>query len=269
MVIGTHLIKSFANPNRIKQNAIERLIKLNLSPKSSEIYAYIAEYKAIRQCFDNLNISSSDVLRYYVWTSMPKQFQNQFVHIINSNNPTLEEIDFYFFEAAERYNSVRRSSGGDTRKAGDRNLGEASVMAVDINFKHKPKVCNICLFNKKTSSHPIFKCPVYISPKMKLEQLKLMKACFKCGFANQYSSDCKFNFRQLCTNCGGKHFNYLCGATNGAPRGSSVISNNIVTMDIESRFTENNYDIILPTFSCNITTTTMSKRWKFGQEARV
>ena len=258
------LYKAFASPTRRKHEIIDRLVHLKLN-KYGEIYSYISEYRLIVKTFGKLKVDTNDLIQYFLWNSMPKGLQTQFVHICNNNNPTLDEIDENLFEAADRFNSMKKSSTEDKIKTGKPDISnayDAYGLAADVKISNpRAKFCSLCAHDGKVKDHATFKCPIYIKPRDKHEKLKAIKACLRCGYTNHITSDCRFNFKQLCSTCGGKHFNFLCPKSNDG--GSSYprkfenkpINSGTITIDFEALFTRNSSNVILPTFSCKLNDT--------------
>ena len=63
--------------------------------------------RAILSSFNTLSIKVEDVLTYFIWNGMSEAFQNQFIQIVNSNTPNLDQIENNLFEAAERFIRLR------------------------------------------------------------------------------------------------------------------------------------------------------------------
>ena len=171
------LIKAFASPMRQKHEAIKRLVNLSLPP-NGEIYSYISKLRIIIQTFNNINMEVKDILQYFIWHSMPKSLQNQFVHITNTNNPQLAQIEEHLFEAAERFSDIKKSSNANkvsniSKSTTNGSKLETVGLAANISdSKSKPKYCSLCSASNKPKEHPIYKCPNFPSPKSKLDKLK-------------------------------------------------------------------------------------------------
>ena len=251
------LMDAFASEMRRKEDIINRLVGIKLN-KTGEIYSFISEYRVIVKTFDRLKIDSADVIRFFLWNAMPKGLQTQFVHICNSNTPSLDEIDNNLFEAAKRFNSMRRTEDKSKSFKAENTHREQETTglaaAVTPNNTVKPKFCNLCANDGKSKDHPIYKCPVYISAKEKHEKLKSMKACLRCGFTNHTTTECRFNFKKMCSNCTGKHFTYFCPKppdnSQNKTHENKPIHSGTITVDFEAMLARNSSNVILPTFSC-------------------
>ena len=170
---------------------IKRLTRLNLS-YNGEVYTYISEYRAIKYSFTKLGISVDDILLYFVWNFIPKAFQNQFVHINNTNNPTLKQIDDSIFEAADRFCSIRRNPGNKSQSSAlvAEVEDDTTGLAAKVSVKPRQKTCSLCASDKAHCDHAIYNCTRYPTADDKIAKLKALKACLACGFSNHYARDC-------------------------------------------------------------------------------
>ena len=96
------LLKAFSSPTLRKYEILDRLVALNLETPSN-IYSYIGEMRSVIASVKGTDIDVDFVLQFFIWRSMPEILKNQFVHIVNKNNPDLNDITDNIFDAAERY----------------------------------------------------------------------------------------------------------------------------------------------------------------------
>ena len=270
------LQQAFASPLKQKHDIIDKLNNLNLS-NPNLIYTFISEVRTIIQTFDRLTIGINDVIRYFVWASMPKLLQDQFITITNSNHPTLEEINKCIFDAAERYNNVRKvNKPSNAKLATENSTGftvtdsttglAASIQNVDSgnkssnNYTSRYKLCALCSDSGKPDDHPMHQCNNFPSNKDKVDKLRKMQACTSCGYTNHTVSNCYFKFKKTCIYCQGNHFNFLCmksdtsfkSVNSNKDRRSERTAAHRVTVNSEVLYSSNNTKIILPTFSGKI-----------------
>ena len=262
------LQQAFASPIKQKHDVINQLHTLNLS-NPNLVYTYISDIRTIVQTFTRLDINIDDVLRYFVWASMPKILQDQFIAITNSNHPSLDQINDNIFDAAERYNNLRKVNKPINVKSFTATESDTVGLAANIphvNSKNKPAGsfryhnCVLCEDSKKNADHPIHQCTNFESNEQKIDMLSKMKACVACGYTNHDVSNCYFRFKKVCIFCQGKHFNFLCPKpTNNAcsnPTGfqRKVEKTNVhkVTVQSEVLFSNNNTKTILPTFTSQL-----------------
>ena len=180
---------------------------------------------------------------------MPEILKNQFVHIVNKNNPDLNDITDNIFDAAERYSHACKHI-----KSSPKNKHVNShVLAVNIgeNTSVRPKECSIC-----GGGHHISACDKFLSAKEKTDKLREIKRCTKCGGPNHNAGKCKFNFYKPCFHCGVKsHFSYLCLSKDNKNNKvsklnhSKPLSVNANCLTLGSRHSE---DVILPTFTIGV-----------------
>ncbi|XP_068250638.1 uncharacterized protein [Palaemon carinicauda] len=160
-------------------------------------------------------------------------------------------------------------------------------MAINVNFTPegtsgataKCYPCSLCSTVQEKASHNIRDCTNFISPVSKVEKLKSIDGCTRCGLASHSTEKCRYKFRYRCANCKGFHWNYLC--THPGENQSNDISqknldlnkkkfheknkdkkdpkaknptersqNNITTIT-EALNNSSEGDTILPTFTCN------------------
>ena len=170
------LEKAFASTVTQKYEIISDLSKLNLTP-SGDCYKFIGDMSLIRQSFSSLKISCEDILNYFFWTAMPEKLRLQLTHITNSSKPNLSQIEENIFEAVNRY--LSSSSGVKQAQSKDTAVAMAANVVVDTRAESKKvKQCVLC----QISNHTINQCKKYDNPRSKVEKLKELGFCVKCGF---------------------------------------------------------------------------------------
>ena len=237
------LQQAFASPTVMKFEAINKMANLNLS-YAGDCYEFVSNLKLVRQSFNSLQVSTEDIVQFFVWKAMPPGLQSQFIAITNNNKPTIDEIELHIFSAIERFSSFKKKP----------EKPKASALAANINYPDKKvranfKPCCLCAGNKMEVDHPIHKCTVFASPSEKLDKLKSLGACLKCGYANHKTNACLFKFKNKCLQCAGAHFSYLCGniKAKNINKNSSVSSGSIGVQC--SQFNATGSGTILPTFT--------------------
>ena len=71
--------------------------------------------------------------------------------------------------------------------------------------------CSICTkLEGGDINHAIYKCSKFSTPHQKLDKLKSLNGCTKCGSLNHCTEKCTFRFRRKCYHCSGWHFSFLC-----------------------------------------------------------
>ena len=53
-------------------------------------------------------------------------------------------------------------------------------------------------------------CKIYSTPQSKRDRLRDLGGCFKCGFLNHKSKECRYKFNSKCSICNNYHYTYLC-----------------------------------------------------------
>lgn len=270
------LSKAFALPIIQKFEAIKKMSNLKLS--LPDPYSFISEMRLVLSSFSSLSIGTDTVLQYFVWNALPNEYQTQLLHITNSCKPDLKQIEDNIFEATDRvltmskHNSdtrstIKISSAGFAANVftepNSNNLNQKTNVPNQNSFTSNFKICNLCSDGKMSVDHPINKCNKYVTPKSKVDKLKLLNCCIACAGRNHRARDCRFNFRNLCYHCREPHFSFLClaGAHGSKHTGaghdtkasySEKINSGTVSVQFNSLQISNFGNNILPTFSCKL-----------------
>ena len=86
-----------------------------------------------------------------------------------------------------------------------------SVSAVAVKPGNSKPKCSLCSFDKSDDvMHRLNDCKKYPDTKSKLEKLKSISGCTKCGLANHNQSRCTYKFNRNCFKCNANHFTFLC-----------------------------------------------------------
>ena len=261
-----------------KHDTLKCLSELKLKT-GSDPYVFIGELKAIMSNFESLEIVTQDVLQFFVWNSLDDGFQSHITAITNKSQPTLPDIEKNLFEACSRYikETEKVTCSKPVYKKTDEFYSTAMAVNVHPNFKKPGKFidCALCMQDKKPHDHLIRTCPVYNTPKAKVDKLNSIKGCIKCSFVNHKSSDCKFKFLSTCRHCNKNHMSYLClrntdGSnqrypTNANPNNRNVCSGNVATLEtistdatcaetekVSVSFSTGGNSIMLPTFTADV-----------------
>ncbi|XP_068247877.1 uncharacterized protein [Palaemon carinicauda] len=193
--------------------------------------------------------------------------------ITNESKPSLSEIESNIFEAVERYNRTNERNVEQKEKTRTKNIESSTTLATKVSVSPKYKSCILCTKDgKQDTAHLLVNCPVFANPKMKVEKLKELNACVRCGYHNHVTRQCKFKFTQRCRNCSGWHFTYLCVAKerlNSSSTKTSDSSNTETSMHTSGKKPEPKHTLnsltlaeihqnvtggaaILPTFTCSV-----------------
>ena len=250
------LVSAFDSADKSKDEIINMLSALKLNDYE-EPYTYIGKIRTIVSSVSSLNISVDDIIRHFVWKGFNKDFQNHLTNITNKFIPSLPEIQDKLFEAADRYNKQIDSSKSDNSKWRQTKPKETIANAVNID---KQKIfCVLCKADKKPYDHYMSKCPNFETAKAKVDKLRKIKGCLKCGFGSHESKDCRFKFKSKCRSCStGDHMTYLCwkskngdtvanAATTGHHSGDG--HDNVAQSCIASYHSAAGSALVLPTFT--------------------
>ena len=258
------LIKAFGQPVNQKFETIKKLSNLKFDQNNP--FNFISEMRLIITKFSDLSIDIDSVLQYFIWSSLPKDYQTQYLHITNKIKPNLKDIEENIFEVNERVRSMSQNKFSKLES-----VSLAANVRVDnptVNKNFRP--CLLC--DESRADHPIFKCSKYNTPSSKIEKLKELKFCIKCGGPKHFARECRFKFNKECFNCKKNgHFSYLCMNTkkvyeNNSSKIKNLSSNNKIEHNENEKFNNGTCQIefnisqinnlghnILPTFSCKLT----------------
>ena len=103
------LENAFADKKSQQYRCISELTGMKCSKRDNP-YEYIAKMRRIMDSFQTLDITSETVMQACFWNGMNPDLQKEFIHINNTNKPSLEQIKTSMFQATERYISFSEHS---------------------------------------------------------------------------------------------------------------------------------------------------------------
>ena len=250
------LESAFARPTQQKFENIRKLA--NLKFESDEPYKFVSDMNKIISSFNDLKIDIQSVMQYFFWFSLPKNYQTEMLHVTNSVNPTLDQMKAHIFDVIDRVkhsNEISQSVEHHASLAANvqipvKNKDSSKQFNSSKTNSDQFKPCVLCVNDKKKADHPIYKCTVYSSAKMKVEKLKNLKLCYRCAGPKHFAKDCKFNFTRNCKYCDRKHFSYLCSGQQSENKASNTSQSYSVDVDTFSAKTISGN--ILPSFSAKL-----------------
>ena len=214
------LQKAFGKAITVKFDLIRRISELKLG-FNDDPYSFIGDVQGVVAEVETLKLNTNEILQYFIWEGMNSKFQDHLVAITNKHRPNVEEILDNLFEATDRYerqqskykNSSSKQKNTDTvsmavdvKSSKPKGVDTVS-MAVDVK---STKYCCLCKSEGKDKNHDVRFCPVFDTPQSKVNKLKSMNACIKCGYSNHQSKLCKNPFKSKCQGCSRDHMTYLC-----------------------------------------------------------
>ena len=201
------LEKALAFPEIQMFNTMRQLTELNLD-LCDDPFEYVSKVKNIVENVKKLNISSDQFLQYFVWRGLNDRFKNLLINITNKTWPSIIEISDNFFTACERY--VHQKKKKESKQSTDMAVNVASKSSGKENSATKFFPCSLCSSDGNMASHNIRDCKKFPSSAAKVDQLKRINGCIRCGFASHATKNCKYRFRDRCSKCGEFHWLYLC-----------------------------------------------------------
>ena len=216
-------------------------------------FEFAAELRTITQLFTNLKIDVNFILQFFYWWAFNDTMREQFVHITNSNKPTLAEIEEHLFVAIERYQvAVRKVDRKNDSCQGFRKTTNfaTNVSTVPNKRTDSQRKCSLC-----AGDHNYYQCNVYKSAAEKVKQIRILGNCEKCALSNHKTADCRMN-KLKCKICGGPHFPSICPKSiNKEAKGSNSRMeksvNRVIWTSQSASMTSGN-DIVLPTATSEV-----------------
>ena len=200
------LQKGLASVPVQKSNIIKQMSELKLDEKD-EPFKYISDMRKIMHAVDNLKIDINDVMQFFFLNGMNETFRNQLKVITKNVRPSLTEIVDNFFTATEFYELALEESGGSQKSKFKKTEQSTCMVVSNVKSVQNPFLnCSLCL----GANHPINRCTEYLKPKDKIERLKSISGCVRCGNSDHSVAECKFRFRKKCNICEKWHFTFLC-----------------------------------------------------------
>ena len=228
------LTDAFSSELDQKFSIIDRLIKVKVNnPK--DFFGWVSEVKILSENARRLNIDRDTFFQYFVWKGMSGNIKKEFITITKNSEPSFDEIlDSAYtvrkilvsttetsfakqtFSASISDNSNQNQfSASISDIASDVDNGQYSSVNTVRNSKSNKKSCQLCLSDKEANaeSHNIFECKKYDSPVGKLNKIKKLNGCTRCGYLNHITEKCTYKFKGKCFTCKEFHAYFLCTKT--------------------------------------------------------
>ena len=270
------LTKAFASNDVQVANTIKELLSLKML-HTSDPYEYFSKVRTLMERVKKLDLDLDSFLQYFIWEGMNKEFRKHMTEITGKNKPDLKSILDKFYVTTERYLEYRgvcsiepMSNVCVPAECEAYNVSsESTNMAIKTSFDPKKrsfKPCSICTkLDRSDASHPIYKCEKFPTPKSKIEKLKELSGCLKCGGLTHDEGSFRYRFNSKCVSCKRWHFNFLCESKNDQQstgvkskdsKPSKAITTTLATIDLAEdvlNFSSiEEKGAILPTFSFSI-----------------
>ena len=251
------LTQALASRDLQISNVLTQMLEMRLT-YNSEPFKYVADMRKLVHACRDLKITIEEVLQYFFLKGMNETFKNQLVLVTNSSTPTLDQILDNFFVANDRYTTVQqnyRRTKAENFSKNKENYKTVSALKTETVIKNSSNPfiqCSLCTNNK---DHSINKCPVFKTPRSKIERLERIKGCVLCTNSDHAAENCNFRFKRCCHLCKEWHFSFVCpkpqesSLPNGqqfnfSTKNSLVLSNNFPS--------GGNLDSVLSTLTCTL-----------------
>ena len=218
-----HLCDTFGVPELQIDNSIKQFLSLKFD-RNTDPYEYLAKIKTLRDSVKQLKITENEFMRHFIWNSLNLNFQKKLTLKLGKSHPNLEQIFNNFLEVSRMCDlDGPNNSYNVDEKEFKHNKKFASAIAVKPltdrtesrskhKFDEKNKPCVLCSnMLKKRANHSILDCKKFPTPRDKVDQLKKIKGCIKCGLSSHTIDQCKIRFNAHCSTCNKNyHKPYLC-----------------------------------------------------------
>ena len=220
------LTDAFSNATVQKYSVIDKLLNLKLH-SVKKAYQWASEAKILVDQVDRLKIDSNFFCQYFLWNGLSDTFKKQYINITNTAKPCLDEILKNSFEVINRVKDsptpteiTDSPSEVDTKDKPESKLASLYknvTLATNVTYDSKKsrynyKGCWLCqsIGRPNAMNHRFSYCFKFKTPESKLEKIKELNGCTKCGFLNHSVADCKYIFSGRCIKCNQYHSFHLC-----------------------------------------------------------
>ena len=205
------LISAFASGEMRKFCSIRQLTEIKLN-KGDDPFVFISQLRNICESVKVLKLTSDDFLQYFAWSGLEERFKVELVQITGKTHPSIQDILDNFFIACERYDNYRKikfSQSNDPKS----NPDKITSLAVKVKPEQKGFYsCSLCSEDcGHDADHVLHKCKKFATKQSKLDKLKALNGCQKCGNIKHPTDKCRFKFKRRCVYCSQWHFDFLCG----------------------------------------------------------
>ena len=226
------LIKAFDNEIETKFEIIKRMSNLKLG-FNDDPYTFIGDMRTVIAEFESLKINVQEVIQFFVWNGLNQKFQDHLISITNKSKPGLTEISDCIFEATNRYSKSKISNEKNFKSPNLESKPNYSNSSYAIDVK-PGKFCCLCKFDGFEKNHDLRDCKKFPTAQLKVNKLKAINGCLRCGFGNHITKNCRYKFFSNCRNCNREHATHLClsGAQPLVGRGSARNLTNANTVEV-------------------------------------
>ena len=249
-----------------KFSVINKLVNLK-SISDYNQYQWIAEVRTIVDQMNNLNIDVKTITQFFVWNTIPDNYKQCFINLTNSSKPSIDELLTHSFTVVNRINDSKKYS---SRKLDSQHSAETTAMATSTFKARSVPICALCEASEKDCEHKIVNCQNYPTPQSKLNQIRHLNGCVKCGLLNHTIAKCRYRFSGKCGNCNKYHAFFLCTGdektelvnenkskftkktSKNKNSGGNNIKSDINTINYSVMSADVNENILIPTFTMNL-----------------
>jgi len=194
------LVDAFSSKTIQQFAVIDKIRKLSLK-SDNNYYQWVSNCRVLVDQVNALNIDSELFMQYFIWKSIPEKYKNMYMNITNNSTPSLEEILENAFDVHNRMKELVRSENFYAIEPRESvTMATAAKPRSKTRFMHP---CQLCVADDlEINEHNIKHCPKYETPQAKINKIRLLNGCTKCGLLNHTIGACKYRFPNKCSICG-------------------------------------------------------------------
>ena len=242
------LEEAFACKATQKIKTMEALKQCEMGENEDDVVEWVSKIKGFVRNLKSLETTADDFMQWMIWENMNDTYRKVVIDFTQELKPELNKILEVGYKANQRYKEIYQ-----TKKYEKKGKPKSEVHAIGIEKKAidknkwKPPSCALCTYDKVTQTdHKIRDCNRYSSAEKRVEKLKEINGCLKCGLPNHRAKECRFQMTKKC-DCGWFHIPALClrkGADSGR-RGETAQTH--ATVEVNANTLDSRYGALLPT----------------------
>jgi len=247
---------------------IRKLVALKLSESETDAYRWISDARVLCDQIKSLSITGEIFAQYFLWQGMNNDFRKQFVAITNTSKPDYDQIMNNLFDANLRFIDSIKAKNDSAHLIAAAVAVDSPLSAAKTNIRNTG--CSLCSSDGAGNygDHKLHQCKVYNDPYSKVNKLRSINGCIRCGSVNHGTKLCNSKWVKQCSNCKNIHLNYLCTSgkklistknSTGKKEGNNasestpaqvvkVTQNHMATLPNYSSFN----DVVLPTATVHV-----------------
>ena len=243
------LEEAFACKATQKIKTMEALNRCAMGEEEDDAVEWVSKIKGQVRNLKSLGTTADDFMQWIIWKNMNDTYKKVMIDLTQELKPELDKILENGYKANQRYKEIF-----EHKKYERKNKTRSEVHAIGIEKRSveknefKTPTCSLCNNDQvKFTDHKLKDCKRYPTAKERVEKLKEIRGCLKCGLPKHMARDCKFVLTKKC-DCGWWHIPALCtGKTAGSEWRGGERAQAHATVEVSASTLEPRYGALLPT----------------------